>query len=278
MGTLLVLATALWAAQNGPSFDCAKAVSPDEKLICSDPTLADLDRELAARYRQRIESAAPAGIKQIQAAQAAWLKARGAGCAQSRAACLKSAYEARLRELIPSGGRTFRFAIHPSLPAFTFEVTPGREIQVSRPGAPLQRIDISGIEAEPEPFEDAGLFWAVDMNFDGYADLQLLTLRAATGNTRSAYWLYDPSKGTFEPHEELSGLISAVADPRAKLVRTHEKGGAAGLIFDDADYRWEGGRLVKVRELTQDGQVRIVRELRGGQLVEVSRTKVKAPE
>ena len=33
-----------------PSFDCAKAVSEAEKLVCGDAELAALDRQLAARY------------------------------------------------------------------------------------------------------------------------------------------------------------------------------------------------------------------------------------
>jgi hypothetical protein len=40
------------AEQEGPSFDCAKAHSPTEHLICSDPQLATLDVELAALYTQ----------------------------------------------------------------------------------------------------------------------------------------------------------------------------------------------------------------------------------
>ena len=33
-----------------PSFDCAKAKTEVEKLICSDPELARLDREMADKY------------------------------------------------------------------------------------------------------------------------------------------------------------------------------------------------------------------------------------
>ena len=42
---LLLMPAAAGAA--APSFDCAKADSAAEKLVCSDPTLAALDRELA---------------------------------------------------------------------------------------------------------------------------------------------------------------------------------------------------------------------------------------
>ena len=53
LGVLLVacwLAPTSLAAQEGPSFDCAKAESGAEKLICEDAGLARLDRRVAERY------------------------------------------------------------------------------------------------------------------------------------------------------------------------------------------------------------------------------------
>jgi uncharacterized protein len=51
---VLMLAACLCgdAAAQGPSFDCVKAETVDEKAICSDPELAELDRAGAAAYRQ----------------------------------------------------------------------------------------------------------------------------------------------------------------------------------------------------------------------------------
>lgn len=49
-----------------PSFDCAKASSINEKLICSDAELAALDNELDAVYKQaKAKVADPAAFKQI---------------------------------------------------------------------------------------------------------------------------------------------------------------------------------------------------------------------
>lgn len=42
-------ASAGWA-EEGPSFDCAKAKAPDEKAICGDEVLAALDRTIADGY------------------------------------------------------------------------------------------------------------------------------------------------------------------------------------------------------------------------------------
>ena len=41
------------AAAGGPSFDCAKARAADEKLVCAEPALGALDRELAGKYEAR---------------------------------------------------------------------------------------------------------------------------------------------------------------------------------------------------------------------------------
>jgi uncharacterized protein len=46
----LAPATAAWAGGAGPSFDCRKARLPDEKTICADPKLAELDQAIAIAY------------------------------------------------------------------------------------------------------------------------------------------------------------------------------------------------------------------------------------
>lgn len=80
-----------------PSFDCAKALSEAEKLVCGDARLATLDRQLAAVY-QRVQSS-PDELD-IAAEQRGWIKARDA-CWQAvdRHRCLLEAYQTRIVEL-----------------------------------------------------------------------------------------------------------------------------------------------------------------------------------
>ncbi|MBD9480380.1 MliC family protein [Pseudoxanthomonas sp. PXM02] len=75
-----------------PSFDCAKAASEAEKLVCSDAELAALDRRLSARYREA-KDADPA-------IQRGWAKGRD-DCwkAQDARLCVLEAYQTRLAEL-----------------------------------------------------------------------------------------------------------------------------------------------------------------------------------
>lgn len=76
------------------SFDCAKASSKIEKLVCSTPQSADADRRLASAYRTAAAKATDlAALKQQQRD---WLKERNA-CGDT--ACLLKTTEARIQAL-----------------------------------------------------------------------------------------------------------------------------------------------------------------------------------
>ena len=79
------------------SFDCAKASAPDERAICADPTLGNLDSRLAGLLDLDESTVAMGQRGDMQDAQAAWLSAR-ARCGADRA-CLRSRYEQRLKQL-----------------------------------------------------------------------------------------------------------------------------------------------------------------------------------
>lgn len=77
------------------SFDCTKASSKIEKLICSSPGTADADRRLAAAYAAvKSKSADPSAVK---ADQVAWIKQQRNACGD--AACLLKTTEARIQAL-----------------------------------------------------------------------------------------------------------------------------------------------------------------------------------
>lgn len=76
------------------SFDCGKAASKVEKLICSDAAISKLDDELTAVYRSALQNKTQA--ESIRQTQKQWLTERN-GCADL--ACVKQAYEARLHGL-----------------------------------------------------------------------------------------------------------------------------------------------------------------------------------
>jgi len=76
------------------SFDCAKASTAVEKLICSEAKLSELDSRLALAYRRAL--ATPAVAQRVKQDQRVWLADRNK-CAD--AACLTNAYQRRLASL-----------------------------------------------------------------------------------------------------------------------------------------------------------------------------------
>ncbi len=77
-GALLALATALPVAARaeGPTFNCAKAQGEVEKLICSDASLAALDRRLASVYKAASEKAKGKLATRLREDQRGWVKGR----------------------------------------------------------------------------------------------------------------------------------------------------------------------------------------------------------
>jgi glucose/arabinose dehydrogenase/uncharacterized protein YecT (DUF1311 family) len=93
--TLALLCAGAHGAQ-AASFDCAKARTPTEKMVCADPALGRLDEELDRVYGTALhQSRSPSALRQ---AQRTWLATRRDTC--DDAACLRDAYLARLDALL----------------------------------------------------------------------------------------------------------------------------------------------------------------------------------
>jgi uncharacterized protein len=100
LGALLILQSTGSAGAANPSFACTGALTPTEKVICSDGTLAALDRALATAYRNKfdglpIESADALDdvVKSLVITQKAWLAHRNS-CGNDTA-CVYKAYIVR---------------------------------------------------------------------------------------------------------------------------------------------------------------------------------------
>lgn len=76
------------------SFDCKKATTKIEKMICADAELSKLDEKMAAAYKTAMQDVQQSNL--IRQAQKQWLKGRN-GCVDST--CVKQAYEMRLQDL-----------------------------------------------------------------------------------------------------------------------------------------------------------------------------------
>jgi uncharacterized protein len=88
---------------NAASFDCAKARSKIEKLICADEELSRLDEVVAKAYETAKAASWPSVVPMHD--QRKWLERRNACHDRS---CIKAAYELRLRELHEARDTTAR--------------------------------------------------------------------------------------------------------------------------------------------------------------------------
>jgi uncharacterized protein len=110
------------------SFNCKKAKSKVEKLICATPELSKADDELGKLFKEAMAafSDAHGDGKALRAAQAAWLKRYRNLCGD--AACMLAAYERRnaeLRAIAKPSGRTGVYD-QASGSVSTLEIAPGR--------------------------------------------------------------------------------------------------------------------------------------------------------
>ena len=98
----ILLATVLLTVNiyaNHPSFDCAKVKKDSsEGIICSSDTLMDLDKKLAAVYKEALTKASKDDM--LKAEQRGWIKGRN-DCwkAEDEAKCMVDQYTIRIDEL-----------------------------------------------------------------------------------------------------------------------------------------------------------------------------------
>lgn len=152
---LLAAALGGWALAGsavGAGFDCAKASTPVERMICADPALSAQDGRLVEIYRQLADrlAADPDALKSLGSDQRAWLRERRNRCTDG--VCLAAAYQARIDDLearwrgadpaAPDGARL-------DLPVGGWRNSQGEPVQY------LQRVDYpaSDVNLDPEQSE-----------------------------------------------------------------------------------------------------------------------------
>lgn len=100
----LILVIFGWLALGMPvqaaSFDCGKAASKVEKLICGDDDLSKLDDELGKAYKEALSKANEAQKQRLVTEQKHWLKQTRNICTDE--SCFKQAYSSRLAALTTS--------------------------------------------------------------------------------------------------------------------------------------------------------------------------------
>jgi hypothetical protein len=129
------------------------------------------------------------------------------------------------------------------------------------------------------PFLNQQAIEFVDINYDGYSDLKVLSLMGAY-NASYDYYVYDPTKKTFIPTPILSDVVNASEDGVKKTVSSFSKGRGIGDLYIAKVYQFLDGKYLFVREESQDFATadcdevettctyrHVIRELRKGVMV-----------
>jgi len=93
--TLFLLAGVAAHQSGAAGFDCARASTSIERLICTDPELSNLDEQMSVIYGRAL--ALEPKSEKLRSEQRKWLQGVRDKCANSK--CLKKTYESRLAAL-----------------------------------------------------------------------------------------------------------------------------------------------------------------------------------
>ncbi|WOE76274.1 lysozyme inhibitor LprI family protein [Alterisphingorhabdus coralli] len=264
------------SAQSNPSFDCNRATSPQEKLICSDEKLAAVDRTLSQAYRALLSNNRHLR-REIVASQRQWLQERDdIPCLSleeqtQQIGCIESSYALRTQELQskellvcsqPDRGET-RFSITCHAPNYG----PRRTFTLSgRLGerdlmAGLERLAFIENGKAVQEVAVAGNIWSgslehalrlMDIDFDGYPDLQLWNATSAGPNMGYRYFLYRPETKRFaaaDIEDQLSGF-EVFPDPESKTIAV--TGRVSCCQWANTRYQWVGDAL-RLMSVLNDG-------------------------
>jgi len=137
LSALSALSALLPLSAHAASFDCAKAKSPAERLICATPALGALDERLAAAYKGVSGALSAPQRAALKEGQRSWLRAWPRSCSADPRAktpplgaeavtCAQERYEERLRDLGLTRGlggafTVYTLAYYSALPGATAE-------------------------------------------------------------------------------------------------------------------------------------------------------------
>ena len=91
-------------------------------------------------------------------------------------------------------------------------------------------------------------FGGLDINFDGYNDIVFATQRGVA-NTFADYWLFDPKNKEFY---RLGNYPIFSIDNDQKRLKTYERGGYGGMVYESNEYIFVENELIKIRNEKQE--------------------------
>jgi uncharacterized protein len=205
---LLLFPLAAFAA----SFDCAKAASVIEKLICADDQLSKLDERVAEAYKKLL----PLDPSAWRSRQHAWLTHERNRC--SDAPCLKTAYERRLdylAEMLSAPATLSSPATPPAPVTLSPPSTP--------PGPPAKPAPIESYSFDKPPYINPRIVEALSTWISDHGD-QIVEINLTDSQRSNRFFGKTLVKSTpgknpfvyFEHQDEQSTVISESKGPLAR--------------------------------------------------------------
>ena len=256
------------------SFDCRKARTPDERAVCSDELLSELDELMALfysrlrRYTREFDNAM--GLQgQLLGEAREFLKRRGE-CGSDRA-CLEAAYRARIRQLLErwqramgDGGAAPAPAPAPSPSSSTTPTSPtptpsGGEFSCRSLKLELTPRFRNRCHEGPPPDDMIGT-WRLGGSLVACA----LPCDRGAYNTIHLLWLADvrsrkalrplplPIMGTGKNRRQVDEVTSPVFDPKTRELRSFMRGRGLGDCGEKWRWRWNGRSFELVEWLSKE--------------------------
>jgi uncharacterized protein len=258
---LVSLAVLIASPAFAQSFDCAKAQTRVEKLVCADKGVADLD-EYLGRYYSAARAEIPGAAACLQADQSQWLKTRRDACQD--AACLKSAYLERLAELDPlqPGVTALKNVALPAVPSLVWIIPPALDKAAAPPNPKATPFEATGaiindIASNPRSEgivlrtkEGTRIPLMLLMFLEGPSQDRLTSLSKEAGATFRArgYAMTDRGGKFFEPsrctflHRMPKGQMMPAPepDPNEQLEQVRQRVVTQGKVCPDPDKPCQG--------------------------------------
>ena len=204
----------------GASFDCAKAGTKVEHLICDDPEISKLDDELGVAYKTALQDEKQADY--IKYVQKQWMKDRNE-CAD--VGCVKRAYEERLTTLSFSNGDSYSLAMSKDPKLCNAMLTLYNEDMKNFHGIRYDQHEmftrmwksVDQDEANHPTYGCSQLWRGIfDINNDGKNELVVKWSACLSGNLTDSLYIYpsDSDVLTFNPK---SGKLNPLTDTDNEL-------------------------------------------------------------
>jgi hypothetical protein len=181
--------------------------------------------------------------------------------------------------------------------ATTFSFSPEGSVTISQNGNTLitfsnsedrsdtdEYAEILSMFGQNGPFINDGAIELIDVTYDGYPDLKVLTSSGAYNFTYT-YYIYNPKSQTFEASSVLTDVVNPDEDFTAKTIAYFNKGRGLGDLYESGVYTFIDGKYVLTHEETQDfapncedrttcDYIHIVKSLVHGTMVVIKKEKL----